>query len=198
MGGGAALPHSETLIIKSISDQGTVNRPPSRMALSGRHLAVASEKWYPWVDVTEDNSWSGIAVTLLSILAQKMNFTYHFVRPQDHEWGRMLPNGSFTGMVGMLERKEVDLALGPLSVSWERYQKADYSTFIYMDWWGILLPRPRRETDFAGFLKPFTLEVWLALAASLLVTLMVGVILKTKTSINFEWIARALMNEGES
>ncbi|XP_042871397.1 uncharacterized protein LOC122252797 [Penaeus japonicus] len=40
--------------------------------------------------------------------------------------------------------------------------------------------------------------VWLALAASLLVTLMVGVILKTKTSINFEWIARALMNEGKN
>ncbi|XP_047499265.1 glutamate receptor ionotropic, kainate glr-3-like [Penaeus chinensis] len=174
------------------------------MALSGRHLSVASDEWIPWVEIAAEDSWGGIAVTVLEILAEKLNFTYHYVRPLDQEWGRKLPNGSFTGLVGMLDRREADLALGPLSISWDRYQRVDFSTFLYMDWWGILLPRPRLERDFAGFLKPFAPEVWLGFGASLLVTIILGVILRTltpdslpesKSSFNLAWIARTVMNE---
>ena len=37
-----------------------------------------------------------------------MNFTFTIKRPKDGEWGILQKNGSWTGMVGMLARQEID------------------------------------------------------------------------------------------
>ena len=37
-----------------------------------------------------------------------MNFTFTIERPKDGEWGILQKNGSWTGMVGMLARQEID------------------------------------------------------------------------------------------
>ena len=38
-----------------------------------------------------------------------MNFTYKVEKPSDGEWGVKLSNNSWTGMVGMLIRQEIDI-----------------------------------------------------------------------------------------
>ena len=38
-----------------------------------------------------------------------MNFTFKVEKPPDGEWGVKLSNNSWTGMVGMLIRKEIDI-----------------------------------------------------------------------------------------
>ncbi|KAG7158152.1 Glutamate receptor-like 37, partial [Homarus americanus] len=81
---------------------------------------------------------------------------YTTVLSPDGEWGRQLPNGSFTGLIGKTQRKEVDMSLGPFSVTWERAQVVDFSSTLYVDGFGIFLPRPRLERDLAGFIKPFS------------------------------------------
>ena len=45
---------------------------------------------------------------LLFILQDIMNFTFNIERPKDGEWGILQKNGSWTGMVGMLARQEID------------------------------------------------------------------------------------------
>ena len=42
------------------------------------------------------------------------------VRPPDGKWGAREENGSWNGMVGMVKRKEVDFALGPIGVIYDR------------------------------------------------------------------------------
>ncbi|MPC74049.1 Glutamate receptor [Portunus trituberculatus] len=84
-----------------------------------------------------------------------MFFRFSVVRPLDGEWGRILPNGSATGMIGMNQRREVDMALGPFTISYDRAKVADYATTIHLDNFGIFLPRPRLEKDLSGFTKPF-------------------------------------------
>ena len=37
-----------------------------------------------------------------------MNFTYTLTKPSDGQWG-VLKNGKWTGMIGALQRKEVDI-----------------------------------------------------------------------------------------
>ncbi|XP_063604786.1 glutamate receptor ionotropic, kainate glr-3-like [Penaeus indicus] len=102
--------------------------------------------------------------------------------PEDREWGRGLPNGSFTGMIGMCQRKEVDMALGPFGVTWERAQVVDFSSTLYVDGFGIFLPRPRQERDLAGFTNPLAWQVWATLGAVFLFTLALGVVMN--------WLAR--------
>ncbi|XP_071528865.1 probable glutamate receptor [Panulirus ornatus] len=144
----------------------------STMSLSGRHLKVAADIWVPWVDLREAAkeeggrglggltlTASGVAAEFFDMIATKLNFTYALVMPPDREWGRGMPNGSFTGMIGMCQRKEVDMALGPFGVTWERAQVVDFSSTLYMDGFGIFLPRPRLERDLAGFTKPLAWQV---------------------------------------
>ncbi|KAG7166137.1 putative Glutamate receptor-like 85 [Homarus americanus] len=58
-----------------------------------------------------------------------------------------------------LEGKEVDMALGPFSITYIRSKVIDFSVPLYIDNFGIFLPRPRQERDLAGFTKPLALEV---------------------------------------
>ncbi|XP_070175550.1 glutamate receptor ionotropic, delta-1-like [Littorina saxatilis] len=50
------------------------------------------------------NKYSGFCVDLLDILADTLNFTYHFIRPPDGEWGDKR-DGNWTGLVRLLQRK---------------------------------------------------------------------------------------------
>ena len=43
------------------------------------------------------------------------------MRPPDGKWGSKNEDGSWNGMVGMLHRGEVDMALGPFGVTEARY-----------------------------------------------------------------------------
>ena len=44
--------------------------------------------------------YRGIEIDVINTLADYSNFTYHFVQPEDKEWGRIDENGSWTGMIG--------------------------------------------------------------------------------------------------
>ena len=38
-----------------------------------------------------------------------MNFTYTLIKPPDGQWGAIQPDGSWSGLVGMLIRQEIDM-----------------------------------------------------------------------------------------
>ena len=40
---------------------------------------------------------------------QIMNFTYDLTQPPDGQWGAIQPDGSWSGLVGMLMRGEIDI-----------------------------------------------------------------------------------------
>lgn len=51
------------------------------------------------------------------------------------------------------------MALGPFGVTWERAQVVDFSSTLYVDGFGIFLPRPRQERDLIGFTNPLAWQV---------------------------------------
>ncbi|XP_042856454.1 glutamate receptor-like [Penaeus japonicus] len=150
------------------------------MALSGSHLRVAADEWYPFVLFKdhEDGSFttSGLMMDFMRILTSKLNFTFSVIKSMDGEWGRVFANGSVTGMIGMCHRKEVDMALGPFSVLHKRSQVIDYSEFLYIDSFGIFLPRPYRERDLSAFVKPLAWQIWLALLLLMVASMAFGAI----------------------
>ncbi|KAK3889127.1 hypothetical protein Pcinc_006869 [Petrolisthes cinctipes] len=74
------------------------------------------------------------------------------------------------------------MALGPFSVTYMRSQFADYSEILYLDSFGIFLPRPRLEKDLFSFVKPFPWEVWTGLLVLLGLSVCLGVFMKWFTN----------------
>jgi hypothetical protein len=56
--------------------------------------------------------FSGIVWELFLHMQQSLNFSYTVVRPADRKWGCLDENGTWNGMMGMMVRKEADIALG--------------------------------------------------------------------------------------
>ncbi|XP_071549697.1 glutamate receptor ionotropic, kainate glr-3-like [Panulirus ornatus] len=94
--------------------------------------------------------------------------SYELIPPPDGVWGIKLPDGSWTGMMGQMHRQEVEMALGPFTITPQRTNICDFSIPLRHENFAILTPRPRLESDMSGFLKPFTLQVWMLILTSLL------------------------------
>ena len=50
----------------------------------------------------------GSFADFLNVSAQTMNFTYTYIPPPDGAWGILQENGSWNGMIGLLQKEEVD------------------------------------------------------------------------------------------
>ncbi|MPC24171.1 glutamate receptor ionotropic, kainate 1-like [Portunus trituberculatus] len=140
-------------------------------------LKVAVEEWVPWTKVvTEANGAlriEGPMANLLDILSSVLNFDYEFVRPVDRVWGGPDANGSWNGLLGLLQRREVELAVGPFGVTNQRETVCDFSDAFYSENNAILMVRPTLQNDVAGFAKPFANEVWLLTLVSLVAMVVV-------------------------
>ncbi|XP_071548117.1 glutamate receptor ionotropic, kainate glr-3-like [Panulirus ornatus] len=93
---------------------------------------------------------------------------YVVIPPPDQQWGIKLPNDTWTGMMGQLDRQEVDMALGPFTMTPQRASVCDFSVPLHHENFAIITPRPKLQSDVLGFIKPFTVQVWLLILTSLL------------------------------
>ena len=91
---------------------------------------MAAELWDPWFLISEESGqekYSGIMPKILEYLQVSLNFTTTLVRPPDGAWGAVDENGNWGGMVGMVNRNEVDFALGEQIIM---YRYIVYDTMI--------------------------------------------------------------------
>ncbi|XP_063869652.1 probable glutamate receptor [Scylla paramamosain] len=121
--------------------------------------------------------FSGAMMSVLEVLAQSLNFSYDVVPPPDGSFGNRLPNGTVTGMVGMVVRQEVDLGLGPFGFSAVRTLIIDYTVPVVNDYLRILAGRGRPEVDPWGFLLPLAPLVWVGLVVALVVVMAIVLLL---------------------
>lgn len=179
----------------------------------GLHLRVAAEQWVPWLRITEVEetgrlTYSGIMHNILLALSSSMNFTYELRRPPDGLWGVGYPNGTWVGQLGMVMRGEVDFALGPFAFNWERYHYAcEFTQPIFIDYESVFMRRPRIETDYFAFVRPFRWEVWLSLLGAVGLTWLVLVLFlhlggrdknrekSHKDRSHWVWVVRTLANQ---
>ncbi len=91
--------------------------------LEGRRVTVAVGHWYPWSDMRTmqpnhsvvgpgDPKPMGVVFRVLDYLQDCVNFTAVLKQPALNYWGTVEADGSWNGMMGMLARNEVDIALG--------------------------------------------------------------------------------------
>ncbi|KAK8404103.1 hypothetical protein O3P69_000276 [Scylla paramamosain] len=123
-------------------------------------LKVAVEEWVPWTKVLTDADRTmkveGPMGKLLDMISSVLNLDYEFVRADNAAWGRSYPNGSWDGMLGQVQRREVEFAVGPFGVTHQRESVCDFTDPMYSENNAILMVRPTLQNDMAGFVKPFS------------------------------------------
>ena len=87
-----------------------------KAALSNKHLMVAAEQWPPVLIISKDikgkDTYSGLVWDFMEYIREARNCTFAIVRPHDGQWGVCYGNNNCSGMIGLVNRKEVDFAIG--------------------------------------------------------------------------------------
>ncbi|XP_069105057.1 glutamate receptor ionotropic, delta-2-like [Argopecten irradians] len=142
--------------------------PNAKFGFNGRELLVSTNVWYPFVTKHENMTFSGFCIDMLDHLAVSLNFTYHLTMPGDGAWGTEFDNGSFSGMVGQMQRNEVDLLIAPLSIQTNREAIMDFSYPYFFEPTVIILKKPDpSDTKWRTLIDPFTTTVLICIGISL-------------------------------
>ena len=101
-------------------------------ALHNKHLKVAAEHWSPFFIVycnekmvsrvadcpdKENITYDGVLWEFLNMVKHARNVTFSILSPPNNTWGYCHTMNNCTGMIGIVNRKEVDFALGKFPVS---------------------------------------------------------------------------------
>ncbi|MPC15309.1 putative glutamate receptor [Portunus trituberculatus] len=157
-----------------------VQNPETFRFPNGASLVVAAAAWPPHVlfepppdGKAERRSCTSVIkgpmANMINILAETLNFTYMLVQPLDKAWGSRLPNGSWTGMVGMVSRQEADLALGPFGQTESRTQAVDFTPSFFFDHRCLMGSKSVPEIDAWSFLYVLAPTLWAGLVGACLV-----------------------------
>ncbi|XP_071535585.1 probable glutamate receptor [Panulirus ornatus] len=111
----------------------------------------------------------GLMEKFINYISQGINFTYTYVRPSDGTWGTKKDDGSWSGMMGMVSREEVDVSVGPLTVSLLRAEVVDFTYPLTIQNMKLLAGLGNPEVDPWGFLMPLRPLVWAAILSTLVV-----------------------------
>ncbi|XP_045123997.1 uncharacterized protein LOC123511954 [Portunus trituberculatus] len=152
--------------------------------------------------------YTGALDKTVQYFAKGMNFTYRYVLSLDRTFGRKLPNGSWTGMMGMIVREETDFGLGPFSLSPVRVAAADHTIPIWTGNMKMVSGLTGLKVDPWGFLLPLRSLVWTTTLIALLGVLAAlqifssclsnGMFCQNRWSANIFSPVRALLQQGES
>lgn len=121
--------------------------------LRGQHLVAAANAEKPFTysctfAPNESCEFPGISYEIFQFIANYLGFTFTLVQPQDGEFGSIV-NGNWTGLVGMLNRHEIDVTLSPLTYN---YLRSDVMAFSFPIMYLRLRFRKRRFFELSAFL----------------------------------------------
>nr|KAG5710674.1 hypothetical protein BaRGS_035076 [Batillaria attramentaria] len=145
--------------------------PNSNFGFNGRHFLVSTLTWdgYMMKEVINGTThYYGLCADLLDELARTLNFTYTYTEPADQVWGHQ-DNGVWTGLVGQLNRQEVDMTMAPLTISKIRETAMDFTYPFYHDFTSVLLKRPDpNASKWRTYIDIFRWEVLMFIGLALL------------------------------
>ena len=142
-----------------------------KFSLRGVELRVTSTAAaatpFAWL---RDDREVGVEVDLLNTIAANDGFSVRFVRPKDSRglFGKVV-NGSWTGVIGVLDRDLADLAIGDISDTLARRRAIDYVYPFHVEHIGFISHKPLPQPRWVVIIRPFDTTIWLLLFWSLLV-----------------------------
>ncbi|CAG5124472.1 unnamed protein product, partial [Candidula unifasciata] len=144
--------------------------PNTLFALNNRTLKISTVQWYPFVTLSA-NGYEGLCMDMLKLMETVMNFTAEIIEPKDGEWGKPLRNDStlFTGLVGQLQRQEVDMVVAPLAMDGERDNVIDFAYPFFTDYTTVVFKRQDpNSSKWLTLIRPFKWQVHLTIWISMI------------------------------
>ncbi|XP_066983160.1 glutamate receptor ionotropic, delta-2-like [Macrobrachium rosenbergii] len=143
--------------------------------MRGRTLTVTALNVWPFFALGKqypDGSYEakeGIDVRIVDTLSSALNFTYRVVRPSDGAWGYPQPDGTVTGMIGMVSRREAHLAITIIAINEKREEVVDFTIGYYRGLLKIYSRAPRQKNRALAVMSSFDSQVWICIMATTLV-----------------------------
>ncbi|KAF2364222.1 Ionotropic glutamate receptor L-glutamate and glycine-binding domain [Trinorchestia longiramus] len=128
----------------------------------------ASKTYTPILSSSEDDKdtfydQTGLQRTLLSnnLVVLRDSNSYYMAHSADNKLGNSV-NGNYTGAVGMVQREEADMVMGPLALNIRRRDVLEYSYgYIYSKTSMLYRRNTHTQPDVFTLIKPFEPKVWL-------------------------------------
>ncbi|XP_076458894.1 glutamate receptor ionotropic, kainate 3-like [Babylonia areolata] len=114
--------------------------------------------------------YQGICMDILNELAFRLNFSYVILEPEDGLYGVQNDNGSWNGLVAMILRGEIDLGIGPITITTDRKTVVDFTVPYMEDGGGILTKKEGSRPDLMNVFHPFAPNAWFLIATATVVT----------------------------
>lgn len=120
------------------------------------NIAVFDASLFMIIKTLQNNSieLSGVDSRLLRYLADKMNFKPIYKISVDR-WGTIFPNGTTTGAIKMVQKRQANFTLGYFSIDEKREKLMTPSTYYYGSQLVWIVPPGRLFTPFEKLFKPF-------------------------------------------
>lgn len=103
---------------------------------------------------------------LSDMLSQCMGLPYQILTMNTR--GVLLPNGTWTGAIGMVRRGEADLGVFPFIMSEELSKAVDFSYPYRVDVLTFAIRKSEKESGLSAILHPFNVKVWIVLLTSMI------------------------------
>ena len=91
-----------------------------------------------------------------------MNFTYPLTKPPDGKWGAIQPDGSWNGMVNLLAKQDIDIAV-PLTVTLERSAVMTFSTPLTQVYFSLFIKNPADTFNYMAYIEPMHWLSWISI-----------------------------------
>ncbi|XP_023348082.1 glutamate receptor U1 [Eurytemora carolleeae] len=130
-----------------------------------KHITVGSVVDVDPIHLTEKKNGMriykfGVLKEIFDAFSSTYNMSYNIIPTLDDSYGVDVGNGSFSGVIGMVQRKEVDVGGGIFSRMEERQKVVDFSAAIGVEAMNIMWVNvDLADTDY--IIAPFTNIVWL-------------------------------------
>ncbi|GBO00104.1 hypothetical protein AVEN_105567-1 [Araneus ventricosus] len=98
---------------------------------------------------------SGIQGRFLSTVLEAMKMPFRLVIAEDREWGRLLPTGNWTGMIGKIQKGSADIADSHIGITEQRATVVDFSTVYLTDDMTFAITKPGPIPTSSAFANPF-------------------------------------------
>ncbi|XP_048245895.1 probable glutamate receptor [Haliotis rufescens] len=146
--------------------------PNLKFGYNGRQLTVVMKDnsfGYGYITVNKRRVF-GFPFCVLNLLAEAMNFSYRVIPPREDEWGQNI-NGSWTGLLGMLQRREADLAPDILAIHSDRVAVADFILPPVAETRQVIIYKKEDvvdEDNLLTLLRPFQPHVYIMFGVTLI------------------------------
>ncbi|CRL04595.1 CLUMA_CG017663, isoform A [Clunio marinus] len=135
-----------------------MNKCPLRIPLINYLPAINFESY------RDDYIITGIEGELLLTMKDLLNFTIKVLQLKGEQyWGVIEKNGSATGAMRMVIEGEADLIMGTYAMTLLRLQYMDSSLSHLGFPFVLVIPPGRKFTPMEKLLKPFQMEIWIAI-----------------------------------